>query len=337
MYANLAALKAEFGVSGGTGGGIDIDLGDLMNVLGSDGPSAGPVHAFEIINAAKCSGNHGLMQALATMNMMDECVMGPLRILSSIVNALSGMLGGGALNIPFGQIGQLLGALTGGIQSLGCINLGIAQIHVKIQGQAQIAGGAITSGVGTWVKFDTDLFTNAQRVKEMVKEPTKLKDIIKEKAKNIAKNTEVWRTAEAIRDKVKQTVSNVRDLVKKMDEKERQAMNTLDAILKTAHALKGLVCSILGLIRALISLLQGLEIAIGVTGTMIAEIVQVLQAVMSILAKFLSLLTDLLNFLTSLCVQAETISVKMFTNTLSSVKEKFRELKYAPMATTGGM
>lgn len=337
MYANLSALKAEFGVSGGTGGDVNIDLGSLMNSLGSEGPSAGPVHAFEIINAAKCSGNHGMMQALATMNMMDQCAMGLLRVLSSIVNALSGMLGGGALSIPMAQISQLMGALTGGIQSLGCINLGIAQIHVKIQGQAQISGNAITSGVGSWVSFDTDMFSNSSQVDGMVKQPAKLKDIIAKKAEVIVKNTQAWHVAEGIESKVRETVNRVRDYVKQIDDKERQAMNTLDAILKTAHALKNLVCSVLGLIRAFMAALQAIEIGIGVQGTIVAEVVQVLQAVMSILAKFLSLLTDLLNFLTSLCVEAETISVKMFTNTLSSVKEKFRELKYAAMATTGGL
>ena len=116
-----------------------------MGALGSEGPAAGPVHAFEIINAAKCSSNHGLAQAMETMNMADECVMGPLRILAEIVNALSAILGGAAAVIPLDEIGKLLGALTGGIQSLGCINLGIAKIHVKIQAQAQIAGGAISA------------------------------------------------------------------------------------------------------------------------------------------------------------------------------------------------
>ena len=336
MYANLAALKAEFGVSGGSGGD-NIDVNNVMGILSGEGPAAGPVHAFEILNAAKCSANHGLMQAIASMNTMDQCAMPLLRVLSSAVSSLSGMLGGGALSVPMGQISQLLGALTGGIQSLGCINLGIAKIHVKIQGQAQISGGAISSGVGSWVSFNTDLITRSNTVRDMVNNKSTLKEILAEKSKNFVKNTQAWHVADGVESKVRETVIRVREYVGQIDGKERQAMNTLDAILKTAHALKGLVCSILGMIRAFMAALQSVEIGIGVRGTMVAEVVQVLQAVMSILAKFLSLFTDLLNFLTSLCVEAETISVKMFTNTLSSVKEKFRELKYAPLATTGGM
>lgn len=337
MYANLASLKQEFGVSGGSGGGVDIGMGNITGVLSNQGPSAGPVHAFEVLNAAKCSSNQGLLEAINSMNMMDKCVMGPLRILNSIVSSLSQILGGLLPSLPLAEIGKLIGALTGGIQSLGCINLGIAKIHVKIQGQAQISSNAITSGVGGWTSFDTDMITNASDVRSMVKAPKKLKDILREKSKTIVKNTQAWHIAEGIRDEVKSSVTRVRGLVKQLDEKERQAMNTLDTILSIAHLLKSEICNILGLIKAFLSALQGVQIAIGIKGTIVAEVVQVLQAIMSILAQFLALLTDLLNFLTSLCVEAETISVKMFTNSLSSLKEKFRELHYAPFGTTGGI
>ena len=336
MFANLAELKAEFGISGGTGGDINIDLGNIMGALGSEGPAAGPVHAFEIINAAKCSSNHGLAQAMETMNMADECVMGPLRILADIVNALSAILGGIAAVIPLAEIGKLLGALTGGIQSLGCINLGIAQIHVKIQAQAQIAGGAITSGVGSWIQVDTGFIERAKKIRDMLKNKKKLKEFLKEKAKSIAESQPAWAAAMDIKNRVKKAIGDTRELVKDIDDKEKQAMNTLDAILKMAHILKNLICSIFALLLAFVAALQGVEIGIGVVGTIVAETVQVLQAIMSILAKFFACLQDLLNFLASLCVEAETISVKMFTSTLSSVKEKFRELKYAPMATAGG-
>ena len=337
MFANLSQLKSEFGVSGGTGGGIDIDMGSMMTLLGSEGPAAGPVHAFEILNAAKCSANHGMMQALSTTNMMNECALAPLRILASLTKALSAIVGAVLPALPLAEIGQLIGALTGGIQSLGCINLGIARIHVQIQGQAQSSAGAITSGVGSWVSLNTDLFDSAARVKAMVNGKRPLKDILAEKAKNFAMNTEAWRTAVGIRDMVKRFVTDTRGLVKKLDEKEKQAMNTLDAILKTAHSLKNLVCSILAMLRAFLSILQSVSITIGIKGTIVAEIVQVLQAILSAVAAFFAALQDLLNFLTSLCVEAEVISVKMFTNTLSSVKEKFRELGYAAMAMSGGV
>jgi len=326
MYANLAALKAEFGVSSG-----ESDSG-----AGSGSDAQGPVHAFKSVNAAKCSSNRGLAEAMNTINLMNDCVMGPLRLLSDIVNTLSGILGGGMLNLPFAEIGKLIAALTGGIQSLGSINLGIAQIHVNIQVKAQVTAGSVTSGVAGWVSFDKDLIARAKKVKEMVKDKKKLKEILKEKVINFAKNTQAWQIAEGIEKKVTNSITGVRDEIKKMDEKENQAMKTCDAILKIAHMLKSLICDIFAMLMAFISALQAIQLAIGATGTVIAEVVQILQAVMSILSQFLALLQDLLNFLTSLCVEAETISVKMLVNTVSSVKEKFRELGYNAMATVGG-
>ncbi len=334
MQVSTTQYDIEFG------GKLDEFLGSLFGDFGSGGSGqggpGGVTTITEALSAAECSNKEHIQRALEAVDKMDFCVMGPLRIYLSIVKALSQVVGASLGAIDLGPIASAISMLSGSIQSLGDINMGIIKIHTDIAVSAAGIKGQGLMNIKTLSDLNVTIAGRQMNLKQMKDNKSEFSKIMKETAKNWWDSQQAVVAIKNTKDLMKKGVGKIRKLIDDMDTQEKKAMDKVNDIFKIANMLKSMICSIFGLLRAFLSALQAAGIAIGIQGTIVAEVVQVLQAILSALAAFFAALQDMLNFLSVLITESEGISLKMFDHTLSLVKEKFRELKYAAFGGPGG-
>jgi hypothetical protein len=334
MKVSTSQYDIEFG------GKLDEFLGSLFGHFGAGGSGhggpGGVTTVTDALSAAECSNKENIHRALEAADKMDNCIMGPLRIYLAIVKALSAVVGAtlGAINL--GPIASAISMLSGSIQSLGDINMGIIKIHTDIAATAAGIKGHGLMNIKAIGNLSLTIAGRQINLKQMKENKGEFSKVAKEMAKNWWNSQAAVVAIKNARDLMKKGVGKIRKLIDDMDTQEKKAIDKVNDIFKIANLLKTMICSIFALLRAFLSSLQAASIAIGIQGTIVAEVVQVLQAILSALAAFFAALQDMLNFLSVLITEAEGISLKMFDHTLSLVKEKFRELKYAAFGGPGG-
>jgi len=334
MRASTSQYDIEFG------GKLDEFLGSLFGDFGArgsgNGGPGGVTTITDALSAAECANKENIQRALEAADKMDYCVMGPLRIYLAIVKALSAVVGATLGAIDLGPIASAISMLSGSIQSLGDINMGIIKIHTDIAVSAAGIKGQGLMNIKTMKHLGLTIAGRQINLKQMKSQKGKFSKATREMAKNWWDSQAAVVAIKNAGALMKKGVGKIRKLIDDLDTQEKKAIDKVNDIFKIANLLKTMICSIFALLRAFLASLQAAGIAIGIQGTFVAEVVQVLQAILSALAAFFAALQDMLNFLSVLITEAEGISLKMFDHTLSLVKEKFRELRYAAFGGPGG-